>query len=486
MSRIGLWFLAVLLVVSAGPRACSQSDFHPPAIYPLPQEAKTVVVGDLNGDGLDDVAVTAWPSGLFVLCQQPDGLLGPPTQLYAPTMPTGLAIGDLDNDSRMDLAVGGANGAILLYYQATDGTLGLSKVCSGYGLVNSLVIDDLNGDGRADVADTSASFPLVMVSPQALDGTFNLPIFCSLTGSNARCISTLDANSDGIRDIALLLDNQACYLSGASGGFDAPIYIPAQWAYALTAGDVTGDGRDDLAFTVATNQPYASIGVIPQDVGGLGTPTLYPAYDFAQALAVADLDGDGRGDVVAAHGGYEAATTLYQQPDGTLGDWTSYGAPYCNSYEPQGLAVGDLNSDGHPDLAIADWWNGLVVLLHTSAPADTVPPSVAVEPLIDTIWPPTGATVQLPVNVTATDADSGVSNLHLAVIDEYGLVQPEMDVAPGTTVMVPLVASRNENDLDGRVYTLVLTGTDVAGNIAVAEAAVTVPHSNPKKPKKVK
>ena len=130
--------------------------FESPVVYGLSQEAKTVAVGDLNGDGRDDVAVTAWPSALYVLYQQPDGSLGPPVQLYSPNMPLGLAIGDLNRDSRMDLAVGGSSGTILLYYQLNDGTLGWPDICFGYGLVNSLVIDDLNGDGLADIADTSA------------------------------------------------------------------------------------------------------------------------------------------------------------------------------------------------------------------------------------------------------------------------------------------------------------------------------------------
>ena len=60
-----------------------------------------------------------------------------------------------------------------------------------------------------------------------------------------------------------------------------------------------------------------------------------------------------------------------------MGDWTTYPVPYSNNYECGALAVGDLNSDGSPDLAIADMWNGLVVLLHTPDAAAPLPDTTA-------------------------------------------------------------------------------------------------------------
>jgi len=103
--------------------------------------------------------------------------------------------------------------------------------------------------------------------------------------------------------------------------------------------------------------------------------------------------------------------------------------------------------------------------------------------LVTTIWPPNGAVVAVPLSVTAADEGSGIESLTLTVTDEYGLVQPEIDVT-SDLVSVPLVASRYEDDPDGRAYTLVLTGADKAGNVASVTAVVTVPKSSPKKPPK--
>lgn len=367
--KVLLLLTLALLTLYVGIQADPAPILQSPVVYDPPQEAKTTAVADFNGDGRDDVAVAAWPSALYVFYQQADGSLGSPVEFYAPVMPLAIAAGDINGDGRADLAVGGNDGAILLYYQQSDGALGLPDTCWGYGEVNSLAIDDFNGDGLADIADTSAIFPIVLVSLQASDGSFGLPAPIMLSGSNVRSICSLDYNSDGARDLACLVDGSVCYLAGSAiGAFAPPVYLPATWAYALAAGDVTGDGRDDLVFTVPDSIGYGTVTVYPQGQDGQpAVPQFYPADAYAQALALADLNADGRTDVAAVHSGYEAASVLLQTPEGALGSWMPYSVPCSNNYQCGALAIGDLNSDGAPDLAIADPWNGLVVLPHVEA-----------------------------------------------------------------------------------------------------------------------
>jgi len=563
----------LITLLAAACWAESPAEFEPYTYYWLEQEAETVAVGDLNGDGRDDVALTVWPSAVLVFYQQEDGTLGTPVALSAPNMPLGLAIADLDGNGRLDLAVGGTGGLILLYYQQPDGTLGIPSVCSGYGNINSMALNDFNGDGLVDIAMTTGSTAAAFLFLQNGSGRFGLPLVYPVAGANARCVTALDYNSDGRRDIALLLRDQACCLIGnAAGGYDAPRYFPALWAHSLAAGDVTGDGRDDLVFSAAVNQPQALIGVYAQPAIWPSPAQLltYASLDCAAPIALADIDGDGRIDVLAAHSGYAALTVFHQTAEGTLGPWESYEIPYSSFYQPGALAVGDLNSDGLPDVALADPWNGLVLLLHTKASdtttptvsaelsgalgvggwyvspvvitltaednaggsgvkavyytldgvtwltcsgpvtiaaegvtwfgycaedlagnkseaqqveikVDTKPPTLALTPSTATLWPPKGKPVDVSVAFSAVDATSAVAALHLKVVDEYGLLQPEMDVTT-SPVTVTLIASRNETDKDGRAYTLVLTGTDGAGNTASVQSTVVVPHSNSGKP----
>lgn len=569
------FLLVLIFAVTAGTGAQSAAEFDPYAVYTTGGEAQTVVVGDLDGDGRDDVAVAVWPSELYVYYQQVDGTLGPPTSLYAPLMPLGIAIGDVDGDGRGDLVVGDSNGRIHIYYQQENGDLGLPYILYTYGCTSGILIADLNSDGLADIATCTSNYPALFVLLQDPMGGFGLPSVIPLDGTNARSIAALDYNFDGRTDLAVLLDDGPCYiLQSAVGAFEAPQYLTAVWAYSLAAGDVTGDCLEDLVVTIAMHQPDAALVVYAQGSSGPEPPMTYPAYDYPGPLVLADLDGDGRLDAATAHRGYETLTVFRQFGGGFLNDWEDCGIRNSSYYQPGAIAAGDLNSNGKVDIAIADPWNGLVVLLGVQDAAnDVVPPAcfinilgtlgadgwyvspgsielsatendggsgvsalyytldgqnwlpysfpVAVEsqgittlgvyaedlagnssetdwveikidteapvldltPSVSTLWPPNGKLVEVPISVTASDETSGLASLRLCVIDEYGLVEPEMDVS-SSTVTVSLVASRNEDDEDGRVYTLVLTGTDAAGNAASASAMVVVPRSNSKKPVK--
>ena len=70
---------------------------------------------------------------------------------------------------------------------------------------------------------------------------------------------------------------------------------------------------------------------------------------------MADVDGDGRKDALVTHGGWERLGVYRQFPNGDFLAEELYAIPYASAYEPQGLAVGDINGDGRPDAVIADY-----------------------------------------------------------------------------------------------------------------------------------
>jgi len=85
-------------------------------------------------------------------------------------------------------------------------------------------------------------------------------------------------------------------------------------------------------------------------------------------MVVADLDMDGNSDVILLHGGWNAAGVYRQTSPGTLLAEQLLTLPYASSYNRQGLAVGDINGDGRPDVVVADYNNGLVVLYNATTP----------------------------------------------------------------------------------------------------------------------
>ncbi|MFC2016808.1 S8 family serine peptidase [Chloroflexota bacterium] len=88
------------------------------------------------------------------------------------------------------------------------------------------------------------------------------------------------------------------------------------------------------------------------------------------------------------------------------------------------------------------------------------------------------AMVNVLVTSPATDELSRLRSFQLSVKDEYGQVEPTME--PRFQSQIQLEAWRDGCDLDGRAYTIIITATDYAGNSAMAETTVTVPHDRRK------
>ena len=149
-------------------------------------------------------------------------------------------------------------------------------------------------------------------------------------------------------------------------------------ASGIGVGDVTVDGRLDVVASYGGNQPSARLAVFAQTTSGLlEAPMRYTSYDIPEPVEVADVDGDGRADVVTLHSGWLKAGVYRNQVGGILGQEELYSLPNMSSFDPHGLAVGDVTGDGWPDIAIADPNNGLVLLRNTGAgPVPTPSPSI--------------------------------------------------------------------------------------------------------------
>lgn len=126
--------------------------------------ARGVAIGDLNGDGRRDLAVTwggAAPAALSVFYQRSDGTLAPPVTLTSLDYPGAIEIADLNQDGRLDATVAHDGwGSVGVYLQGSDGVLQAEQRFDGTdGSANphGLAVGDLNGDGRTDIAQAGVS-----------------------------------------------------------------------------------------------------------------------------------------------------------------------------------------------------------------------------------------------------------------------------------------------------------------------------------------
>src|SRR5262249_9343136 len=118
----------------------------------------------------------------------------------------------------------------------------------------------------------------------------------------------------------------------------------------VAVADLNGDGKPDL-ITANRRGNSSTVSVLL----GRGDGTFAPKTDFPVGMdpyfvAVADLNGDGEPDLITANLDSSGVTVLLGKGDGTFGPRTDYGV----GGEPESLAVGELNGDGHLDFVTAN------------------------------------------------------------------------------------------------------------------------------------
>jgi hypothetical protein len=353
----------------------SQGRFaYPVALPGLPvglNPPSAMAIGDVNGDGINDVLGATWGAlngaldGLYLFAGRADGTLAPAVKLDIGSMAqcsiTSIALGDVNHDGRTDVIVAGNYCGIQVLHQAADGSLQKAEylTTATSGVVR---VVDLDGRGYNALVGVGGGSGNVTIWRQDGNGTLVLSeaVPVSASGGFARDIAVADINGDGRLDLIAAVNgfvgqDVALLLRNADGSFGTPqiLSVGSVWgASAIAVGDFNGDGRTDIVATTGGNSP-TSIVIFYQAAGGvMGPATNVSTYDSPMAVASADMDGDGRSDIVVSHVGWMAVSVYLQQPSGLLGAEKRYSAPYGN-FMPGQLAVGDLNRDGLPDIAIA-------------------------------------------------------------------------------------------------------------------------------------
>jgi hypothetical protein len=215
---------------------------------------------------------------------------------------------------------------------------------------------DFNGDGRSDLVAANRWGNSVSVLLGNGDGTFQPPRTPSATGSLPLSLVVGDFNQDSKLDLATANgyspgnDGVTILLGNGDGTF---VHGPGtggegfEWADAIATGDLNGDGTLDL---VTTSVDYYGTSYISALIGhGDGTFTPHTSAGFGpyftHVLALADFDGDGSLDLVAGSY-YGSALMLRGNGDGTFQSPNSDLGVVATS-----LAVTDLDGDGNFDIA---------------------------------------------------------------------------------------------------------------------------------------
>jgi hypothetical protein len=332
-------------------------------------------IGDLDGDGRNDIAVVNLQGSLQLFFNNGAGSfqrVSLPGLWPSSSYTLDVAIGDLNGDGRNDLAVAFSTqtGAISILINQGNRAFAAPvnyNVCSSS---SGVAIGDLDGDGDNDLADVNQCFKSgILLNNGQGSFTYNGSYG---NGYGSKSIGLADFNRDGFKDVAYVnngLGNVTILFNNRNGTFGAPI-----WLYAgdlpddLTVGDFDGDGNQDVAIA---NSYYSQIIILFSNGNGS-----FPGYseisagDTPGSIASADFNGDGRLDFAVTSWASNTLSVLTY-----LGDY-NYSSPrtFNVGQSPVDVAAGNLDGDSIPDLVAVNQGSGSITLL-TSAAATTTPPS---------------------------------------------------------------------------------------------------------------
>jgi hypothetical protein len=370
------------LLVAASASVHADPLFQPTVQIPGGIRTRSVAIGDVNGDGRPDLVVgntgpsiyapPAYPRDscyLSVMLGNGDGTFGPRTgfSLGDWQVPTKIVMADVNNDGHADLVCEFTNtnfGAAWNEIMMGNGDGTFTRIPQALGGF-AIAVGDLNGDGRLDIA-TVQEASQVSVRLGNGDGTFAAATPYA-TGYGAFDVAIADFNVDGRLDIATVnhYDGSISMLLGYGNGTFAPHIdtVTESAPRVLAVGYLDTDLLPDIAvahFNTVNISVHLNLGG-----GALGPWTGYAGGGNPMALAIADLNFDARGDLVEGCG---STAVLLANADGTWGPRTDYTGGYS-------VAIGDLNSDGEPDIASVYFSSDVVSILFN------VPDQIAAVPL---------------------------------------------------------------------------------------------------------
>ena len=389
----GAGAVSVLLNTTTLVEASNVSAF-PPTPMPAPK-SWAVAVGDVNGDGKPDIVLMGAFASYYVavlLNTTPPGSQMPSfatQKLFAiPGNQASLTLADVNGDGKPDIVIGGANVAVLLNTTPTGAAIpsfaAYHTFAAGPSIEKQIAATDINGDGKPDLVVINyngfATVLLNTTAPGSATVSFAPPQTFA-AGIGPVDMAVADLNGDGKPD--LIIDNHqntytfSVLLDTTSPGSNTVTFAPLQTfpaggrSLSLAVADLNGDGKPD----VVVGSESGAYSFVNTKSPGTSTVTFAPKAGAdahgSHHVALADINGDGKPDLISFIYGYVNGTNnvvvnLNTTPPGaTTASFAT--AQSLNIPSFSSVAVRDINGDGRPDLIFPTTGTILPVALNLPA-----------------------------------------------------------------------------------------------------------------------
>jgi hypothetical protein len=452
-----------------------------------------VVFADMDGDGKPDIVTFSGygPTVSIYRNISTNGTLNAASFAPRVDLPLGnnmsgvtgwMALADIDGDGKLDIVVcnelsGPTNGTVtILQNFCTPGNIASNLFGAPVTFLTAIgpsgvAVKDLDGDGKPDIVtanyDSSTISVLRNIGSTGLITTNSFASAVHFVGaSGTRNVAIADLDGDGKPDVVTVDE-----VNGSTGAvsvfhnvstlgnitFAARVdYSGPTYCYDIAIGDMDGDGKMDVVVSSFAVGQSASV---YRNISTPGSLALASRIDFAlggwgNAVAVGDLDGDAKPDVAAVTQS-GSKLSLFRNMS-TPGSFTSGSLAarldFASGSNPYGVTIGDLDGDGRPDIAFANNYNNYLSIYQNV---------IGAKPFI--VLQPSSQTNLVGTTATFTVVSSGSTPLTY----QWKMKGTNIIGATGTNFIIVSVQATNAG-----IYSVAIT--NAYGSVISSNAVLTV------------